>query len=315
MNAVQLLKQIVTNRNLILRNNLHAYEALQMLKSNYAQLANEEITLNLELNNTLAELHFNSNYAGAIDNSTAVVDKFKNSVYKSVIALHLKAIGHGYIHTGEFDLAERYFLEALKHIIASDPDYIENRSGILLSLAMNEDYREGEYEKAIGYLTEAIELQSAEKHAVGRASSLMGLGNVYNSIENVEEALKHYLEAVVTLEQNYVLPGMANAYSNIGNCYLKLNDLEKAQSYHEKALQLRMKSGTPDDISISYSNMAIVYKEKNDFDRAEECLVKSKKILEDVGNKPWINYVNEMLDELAQLRRDVTGAPLPAQTV
>lgn len=303
MNAAQLLRQIATNRELITRNNLHAYEDLLMLKNDYAHLANEEVSLNLELNTSLAELHFKSNYAGAISNSRAALDKYKDSVYKNITALHLKLTGHCYAHTGEFDLAERYLLEALDMLGPVNEQNLTYRADTLHSLAMNQELKEEGSPKSIQYLTEAIELLNGEKNAVRRANSLMGLGNVYNNIENVEQALKNYQAAAETFDRQYFLPNLASAYCNIANCYIKLKDLELAESYHEKSLALRLKFGTPDDISISYFNLAIVHKERRDFDLAEDCLLKCKKILEEVGNKPYLNYVNEMLGELPQLRK------------
>jgi tetratricopeptide (TPR) repeat protein len=298
MNASQLLQQIKTNRGLIARNNKHAYEHLQMLINDYAHIANDEVRLSLALSSSLAELHFNSNYSAAIENSLAAVDKFKDSGFSDLLALHLKTIGYSFAHLGEFDLAEQNLLEALRVITPEAEDFFSIKADILHTLAMNEDIKDEGAEKGIQYLTEAIELLKGTNHELMLANCQMGLGNMYNSARNPEEALKNYLIAAEAFEHNYALRSMASVYSNIGNCYTVLKDLDLAEKYLEKSLDLRMQFGSPDDISISYFNLAIVYKDKNLLDKSTEFLNKSKVILEQIGNKPFIKMVNQMLDDL-----------------
>lgn len=307
MNAEQLLKQIKTNRDLIVRNNEHADEHLQMLKNDYAHLANEEVTLSIELNKTLAELHFKSNYSGAIENSLAVVDKFRDSGCNSLLARHLKIIGHCFAHIGEFNLAEQNLKEALCIITPDEPDYNSVKAEILHTLAMNEDIKDEGSEKAIAHLTEAIDLLSDKAHEVMKANCLMGLGNIYNSANKAEEALKHYLVAAETFEHHYLLRNMASVYSNIGNCYTLLEKFDEAERYLEKSLELRMKFGSPDDISISYFNLAIVHKDKNDLEKSGEFLAKSKVILEQIGNKPFLNQINEMIDDIDRMKAQMSA--------
>jgi tetratricopeptide (TPR) repeat protein len=307
MNAQQLLKQLRTNRDLLTRNNEQAYEDFQMLKKEYAHVVNDEVTLSFELNHSMAEVHFKSNYSGAIENSLAVVDKFNNSEHKELLALHLKTIGYCFAYLGEFNLAENNLLEALAIVTPSDPDYASIRSEVLHTLAMNEDIREEGNGKAIQYLTEAIDLLVEKKHAAMRANCMMGLGNLYNNVENLEEALKNYRAAADTFEQQYMLRNMAAAYSNIGNCHIKLKDFDIAEEYQLRSLELRMKSGSPDDISNSYFNLACVYRGKNDLYKTEEYLEKSKVILEQIGNVPFLKLVNEMMDDLERTKKEVTS--------
>lgn len=307
MNTEQLLQQISTNRDLIASNNEQALEHLQMLKKNYIHLANEEVHLSIELNFSLAELHFKSNYEAAIENSLSVIDKFRDSGHNILLARHLKTIGHCFAHIGEFDLAEKNLLEALSIITPAESDYAATRSDILHTLAMTEDIKDESPEKAIAYLTEAIDLLNDERYAIMRANCFMGLGNIYNNAEKIEDALKNYRAAVDTFEQQYMLRNMASAYSNIGNCYTKLKEYDKAEEYQLRALDLRMKSGSPDDISISYFNLACIYRGKNDFAKTEESLEKSKVILEQIGNVPFLKLINEMSDDLERTKKEVAA--------
>lgn len=302
MNAAQLLQQIRTNRELILNNNMHAYEHLQMLKNDYKHLADEQVNISLELNKSLAELCFYSNYEAAINNSLAVINKYPNSEYRSLLNGHLKVVGKCYTAMGDFIQAERSLLQALEFSNELSIEQTVNRADTLHALAMNQEMIEEGSAKSIAYLSEAIELLSNKEHAVKQANCKMGLGNVYNNAERVSEALKYYLAAAETFEAHYVLSNMASAYSNIGNCHIKLRDLEMAEKYHQKAYELRLKFSSPDDLSISYYNLAVVNKERGDFDKAEAFLIKSREILERIGNKPYLAEVNDRIAELQSLR-------------
>lgn len=303
MNAKQLLKQIETNRGLITTNSEHAYEHLQLLKNNYAHLINEEIELNIELSNSLVELHFNSNYQAAIDNSMAALERFKNSIFNKVVSIHLKTIGFCYAHTGEFDLAERYLLEAMSALSANDADYISDKGHILFLLAMNLEFKEGSEDQALNYLIEAIELMDDKEYALKRANCLMGMGNIYNNKNDIPEALRCYRQAAEVFEDGYSLANMASVYSNIGNCYIKIQEFEQAEQYHLKSLDLRLKFSSPAEICISYFNLGVFYKAVNNFAKSDDYLHRAQKISEELGTKPFNNQINEELDDLARKRK------------
>src|SRR6187402_1627311 len=101
---------------------------------------------------------------------------------------------------------------------------------------MIQEYKPNCHQKAIAYLQEAIDILADEQHDIKRGNCLMGMGNVYNSVENIDLALKYYEQAAGIFEDSYYLGNMASAYSNMGNCYIKLKEFETAERYHEKAL-------------------------------------------------------------------------------
>lgn len=306
MNTQQLIQQLRVNYDLIGDANKHAYEHLLMLKSDYTHLLNEEAELFIELSTSMAELQFNSNYRGALQNSQAALAKYPESRHKNLVALHLKMIGHSYIHLGEHELAEKYLLQALDNVLPGNDDYIANRSYILYNLAMNLEVKEAEPERAIQYLSQAIELLKSDpnsKQSLRLANCLLGIGNIYNNLEDVQQALKFYFEALAIFEQGYHLSNIASGYGNIGNCYIKLKDFEQAEKYLQRALDLRLKFSTPNEISISYYNLAILYKETGDLNRAEELLVLTQKRVQDAGNKPLMDMIEEEFADLHEKKQ------------
>lgn len=295
MNTAQLLKLLYTNRELIQRNNVHAVEHLQMLKSNYAHITDEEIVLNLELNTSLAEFHFQSHNGKAITNSLNAVKKLKQTDHQNLLARHYWLVGHCYANTGEYKLAKKYLLLALLCVTPNKPEYITIKSDVLMALAMNEEMAGKDHQKAIEYLEQAVALLTAEHHAIYRATCLMGLGNVYINIEQTHDALEYYNQAVKIYESRFDLANMASAYSNLGTCYINLKDYILAEHYLQKSLDMRLKFGTPQQLSISYYNLALVYKDTNRKAKAYEALLAGKEILLPTDNRHFLNEIDDLI--------------------
>lgn len=305
MNAEQLLKQVMINRGLIIRKNDDAFHHLETLENDYLHLMNDEIALAIALNHSLVHLVHHANYAAAIDNSLLAIDRFANTTKKNALALHLKMAGVCYSSMGDFDLGERYLLEALDTINSDEKPNIAAKSDIYHSLAMSYDFREPTNSNITHYLNKAIELLDPESDAERLANCVMGLGNYYNNIEKNEEALTQYKIALEVFERLYRLGSMANCYSNLGSVYVKLNELEQGEYYLNKALELRLKFGSPDELAISYFNTAILYKQQNKIEDSEAYLLKTLQILEQSGNKPFIQRVNDRLDELNRIKSEM----------
>lgn len=296
------------NRGLIIRKNDDAFSHLETLENDYLRLMDDQIALEIALNHSLVHLVHHANYSRAIDNSLAAIDRFSNTKYKNALALHLKMVGVCYSNIGDFDLGERYLLEALDTINADENPRAAAKSDIYHSLAMSYDFKDPSSSKIALYLNKAIELLDPESDAERIANCVMGLGNYYNNIHKNEESLAQYKIALEVFERLYRLGSMANCYSNLGSVYVKLNELEQGEYYLNKALELRLKFGSPDELAISYFNIAMLYKQRMQIDLCEENLLKTLQILEPAGNKPFIQRVNDRLDELNRMRSEIRTA-------
>ncbi len=296
------------NRGLIVRKSNDAFAHLETLENDYLRLMNDEIALAIALNHSLIYLIHHANYSAAIDNSLVAIDRFGNTRYKTALALHLKMVGECYTNMGEFDLSDRYLFEALDTIDADENANTAVKSDIYHSLAMSYDFRDPVNVNIALYLNKAIELLQDDANDERRANCIMGLGNYYNNIDNAAEALAHYKTALDVFEKKYRLASMANCYSNMGSVYLKLDDIQQADWFLNKALELRLKFGSPDELAISYFNIAMLYRHQHRFDESEEYLLKTLQILEQTGNKPFIQRVNDRLDELNKMRSEIRTA-------
>lgn len=306
MKPDQLLQLIFTNRDLIQQNNAHAEEHLHMLNKDYS-MANEEVIIHLELNNSLAELHFYSRYKKAIENSLQVVLKYKDSACRNVVAQHYCLIGKCYATIGKYMEAQKYLLLALLNLDSELYHYALVKSEVLLALAINEETAGSNHQKAIEYLEEAVELLRDTDYDNRKAICQMGLGNVYINKGDAELALQYYLGATEIFEQSFDLPNMASAYCNIATCYMTQKIFPKAEQYLKQSIDLRTKFGTPEELCISYFNMASMLNESGRLDEALEYLLRSKEILVSTGNSFHLAETEEMLQEVTQKKQKGSG--------
>jgi tetratricopeptide (TPR) repeat protein len=306
MNAEQLLKQVWINRDLVLRQNENAPEHLEMLERDYAYAINAEVSIVLEMNKALIEVYFNGNYAKAMDISLAAIDKFGKYPYRNALAFHMKMVANSHMHLGQYDLAKRYLLEAID-TLSPNEDYVANKADMLYALAQNEESINPKSPQMAGYLQEALSLLEDVTDSTRKANCLMGLGNYFINVENPQEALRYFHEAVLTFEKKYLLHHMSNTYSNMGTCYLDLKDFERAEEYMQKALDLRLKTSSPDSLAISYGNFGVLYLRKGEYDKAEEFLNRSQKIAEEIGFKQLIDRNNDRLHDIGRIKAELKG--------
>lgn len=124
---------------------------------------------------------------------------------------HLKSIynrGRAYEQLGQYDKAVQDF----RHVLRNDPENVR----ALLSMANHYYVREKDYENAIFYVDEALELDDKNPMAYvlrGRANQKLG---------NVQEALSDYNNAIA-VNREY-----ADAYLSRGSLRFAVNQRKKA---------------------------------------------------------------------------------------
>ncbi|MFM2306646.1 MAG: hypothetical protein RLZZ367_1315 [Bacteroidota bacterium] len=304
MDSDDIVRKIKLNREQIVRNNEAAIQAFWLLKNECENIVDEEIKLNITLSEALYLFQAKSDYRKSIDISQEVLERYPGSIYKNVVAMLLRNIGQCYAYLGEYDLAERFLQEAIDNLDKTDAMFNANKALILNSMAMTCEFKGADYEKAINYLNEAMMLLSGDNDAVKRANCLMGLGNLYNTLNNVPKALDKYLQAAEIFEATQELGNIAATYSNIANCYLKMNEFELCESNHNKALDIRMRLGAPYPLGISYFNLGTFYKITGDYEQAYHFLHTALALVKEVNNAPFIAEIIEELDAVDQLAKN-----------
>jgi tetratricopeptide (TPR) repeat protein len=126
-------------------------------------------------------------------------------------------------------------------------------------------YEEQDYDKAIQYFNEAIELKP---HYAWVDEAYNVMGNAYEEKQAYDKALECYKKAIeLNVRDKYYYANYANIasiYNNMGYAYAKKQDYDKAIESYKKSVELY-----PYYID-AYNNMGYAYTEKQDYDKAIE---------------------------------------------
>lgn len=102
----------------------------------------------------------------------------------------------------------------------------------------------------------------------------------YNSLNDAENALIDYHEALKINENNKNLQGQALNFKNIAEVYINNEDIEKGIFYLNKAIEV---SSNMEDLSYNsniINRLVDLYKDDNDYENAEKTLLESIKFYE-----------------------------------
>jgi tetratricopeptide (TPR) repeat protein len=186
-----------------------------------------------------------------------------------------------------FDLGSLYEMrsalddarEQFEAIVEVDPKFVE-----ALLAAGRIAIRRGVSQESLPYLerarSAAIELTHHSTENI-----LQALGIAYKQLNKLDDALKHYEEA---LEMRRLLDadlGMAGTLSEIGMIQSRKGNFEAAFRSYDEALRIRRKLGDRRDIGLGLINLGTLYRERRQFDLALTTFAESLQIQREVGNR------------------------------
>lgn len=146
--------------------------------------------------------------------------------------------GLGAVHgrLGNAD-ALSHFQEALELVV----DPIDR--AITLSNLANVHDRLGDYDRALGYAREALDLYHSAGHLQGQANCLNSIGWLYARFDHPDLALAHCRQALQLFRQLDDPNGQANTLDTMGWAHHRLGHHQEAVTCFENALDLFRRSG------------------------------------------------------------------------
>ena len=212
------------------------------------------------------------------DSLIAVLGKTKNDIDKAQL---LNAIADAY-KTSDPKAMLTYAKKAFD--LAQKTDYQLAKGNALLNLG-NANIILGDYQKALGYFTDAqhlfenVSIDNNSEKQKGLAKALGSIGIVFSEQSNYAKALQYYLKSVKIYEQLQEEEKCAKLYNNIGIVYKSLAADFKALAYFVKAQKIQEKLRDP-NVGITYTNIANSYLKQNNPNKAFDYYSKAKSALD-----------------------------------
>jgi putative nucleotidyltransferase with HDIG domain len=167
--------------------------------------------------------------------------------------------------------------------IASD---FKDKQAMAISLAKigESNYRLGNYQQALSYHLNALNMFIELNDKVGLAKSHQNTGMTQLRLCNYNRALYYFLNSLQIDRELENKPGILNALNSIGELYHNLNNYEKALEYYEEALLLEDKIGNLETISLTLNNIGLVHLDRGDFNNALQYYMRSLQIERETEN-------------------------------
>lgn len=183
----------------------------------------------------------------------------QRALKKSEQILFGDGLGQGYgwmvlfnTNRGDYLNAIDYQLKALKFLqfLGSDEDYsigLNNFGKLHIDLE--------NYDEAITYFDQAIELNAKFERMEGLATNYNNKGISYKSMGDYEKALEMFKKSLaIRLTQQDTLK-LAISYGNLGTLYELMDSLDLAYSYYEKNLEYSKLKNSKRSLSLAYQRM------------------------------------------------------------
>ncbi|MBL4937535.1 diguanylate cyclase [Clostridium sp. YIM B02515] len=155
--------------------------------------------------------------------------------------------------------------------------HIEYKIGTLKSLLIlgKSSYIVGNFEKAIIYLMDALEIAKIENFKEYQADLLNILGNVNLALANYNLALEYYMKSLDIIRNIGYKKSQSGVLNNIGEIYKDLKNYEIALDYYTESLELCSLANNENVECIVIQNIGEVYYYLNNFNMAEKYTEKS----------------------------------------
>ena len=170
-------------------------------------------------------------------------------------------IGRYYSNASVYSLALENFENSLK--IATE---LNASDRALSSMALGNTYSDlGQYDKALSYITPALEIYRAQKDKQDTAIALLNLGVIYrrrgfltSDRADWNRALAYYQEALGLLRSLNDASNEIVILNNIGSVYSDLADYSEAMRYFQEGLDRARKTNYAEKTGMLLNNIGIV---------------------------------------------------------
>ncbi|HHZ65418.1 MAG TPA: tetratricopeptide repeat protein [Flavobacteriales bacterium] len=260
---------------------------------------------------------FTSQADSTLDIALSFAREIKSGYY---ISKTLSNIAWHHETQGNFDLSEKYFIEALNtpnaKLSALDSASCYNGMGVAnfkkgaydkaiahylkglviydslemtsaISICMNNIggvfYRQGAIDKALDYFEKSLAIKREIGDIFGIASSLNNIAGVYFENNDTARAIDYFKQSLKIREKVGDVQGTAGIMNNLGTVYRQMHQHEKAINYYKRSLELKERLGDKGGITVTLNNIAIAYREIESFEQALVYSSRSLKMAIEIG--------------------------------
>jgi tetratricopeptide (TPR) repeat protein len=166
----------------------------------------------------------------------------------------------------------------------------------------------GDYEKAIEYCNQAIQLAEKIDFKKGHAKALKLIGSAYLYMGDFPNALSNYEASLPIYKAINDKKGAASVYGNMGLVYKYQGDYPKSLKNLKEGLKIETELSDKEGMAGSYNNIGTVYEDLGNYPEALNYYLESLKMKEEVGDRLGIANTLSNIGGIKELQRNFTEA-------
>ncbi|MBD3582013.1 tetratricopeptide repeat-containing sensor histidine kinase [Flavobacterium selenitireducens] len=168
------------------------------------------------------------------------------------------------------------------------------RSELLRSIGLVYTYMT-EYDKALDYDMQALQLAEKIGDQKGVAAILSNIGVVYYDLQDYRKAAAYYERARKINERMGNRLYLSNNLGNLGNSFMSLKEHDKAVQKYIEAIRINEELGDLENMSINLSALSDAYRETGRYNEAHDANEKALQISLNTGNERNLvfNYLSK----------------------
>ena len=148
----------------------------------------------------------------------------------------------------------------------------------------------GKYKESIKQSSIYLEYTKSINDSLEISNAHFQLGSAYYYLDNKEDAIFNFFEALKNLENKKGEAKKAKIYNSIGIVYSSLSQYEKSKVYQNKALNIAVKAKDSIMIPIIYNGLGINLKSQDSTEKALHYFRKSLLVAEKINNIRIMGY-------------------------
>jgi signal transduction histidine kinase len=174
-----------------------------------------------------------------------------------------------YQNAGRLDSAQYY----LSHLEALAKDRTDKKSAVRFAQAAGLFYKnQGKYKEALPFLLESSQLTTTK---VGKAGSLLNVGNAYLNLGELMNAADYHLKSLTIFEEIKNERGQSFCLNSLGVDYIKLRQYEAAEKYLILSEKLKERLEDKRGFIDCWINLGEVYEQTKRTERAMQYFKKA----------------------------------------
>ena len=223
-------------------------------------------------------------------------------------------LGDVLLFVGDYVLAREQYQAAIKALADADTEqHILKRSVLMRKMAATFE-RQGDYDEANMYLSQAGELllEEYDIRPEEQAQISNDIGWIHFLRGNLDEAQDHLNKALTLVLESSQYDVIASIHNRLGAVAYHQRTYEKAAAHVRKSLVLRETIGDMAGVARLYNNLGLLGLMRGDLRDAEANLIQGIEILERIGDAEGIAlaYTNLGLVQFDQGRFEMAEANL-----